>query len=528
MTKQKKTEIVTEQVSEQDVWDILTYAASLGYNNAILTPMLVNQRMKDINLNPVAATENDLNQALADPKNSELQLYEFSQSFELTSQIYKKLLSYMSNILSFDMTYECINADVSDYKSKAYKKDLDIFKKFIDNFNYKEIFSGVVSELFRSEAAFYCPREDGDRLVLQELPSSPTYTMLTGRWVNGLTFSFNMMHFLLPGVDLKMYPKFFSEKFRTLWGEGKNKEYIPSLPPELRGKSEWIYWVDVPVNVGWVFKLNQGIPSRIPHFAPMFLDLIQQPLIRALQKNINMSVAKRMILGAVGTLKDAQSKVKDQFAINPDTLGKFLAVVQAAIGDSLKVAAAPLDGLQGISFPSENEVYSSYLQTALATSGISTDLIFTSSVKRDAISTQLAVNVEEDLLYGIYPQFENFMNYFINKRTSKYKFKVHFEGSQFFNNRAQRFERAMTLADKGIVLPNLISSSIGMNPFEFQRNLEEAQSNDWVSKLTPIISAFQMSGDSKKGRPSKSDSELSDSGAQTRSDASNVSRGGKK
>lgn len=524
MVKKKSEEIL---MSEQEVYDVLLYAKELGYNNAILTPMLINARMRDITLNPVQATENSLTQAMNDPKDNELMLQEFSQDFEIQSQVYKKLLEYLGNLLSFDMTYECINAKPEDYKTPAYKKDLDEFKKFIDGFEYKAEFSRVVGELLRNEAAFYCPREDSGRLVLQELPASPTYTMITGRWLDTFSFDFNFYWFLQPGVDIKMYPPFFRKKYNELWGGKPQTEYISSTSPFLRD-GNYIYWQQIPADIGWVFKFNPSIATRVPHFAGLFLDLIQQPLMRALQKNINMSVAARMILGEVGTLKDAQAKVKDQFAINPETLGKFLALVKAAVGESMKVAAAPLENMKPVEFAAENDVYNSTLKTTLASSGVNANLVFTSDAKPNTIETQLSLNVDEQLMCSLYPQFELFLNHQINKRTKHYKFKIHFEGTQFFNNRQQRLDTQTTLLGLGIVLPQKVAAAIGMNPFEFQRQLDEAKAMGWVDGLTPITPAAQTSAKESAGRPAKKDGELSDSGDQTRSTGSNIGKGGKK
>jgi hypothetical protein len=524
-----KKEIVVEEVSEQDVWDILSYAKELGYNNSILTPMLINQRLKDITLSNVSPDETTLNAAMADPKDNEIALLEFSQDFQIKSQVYKKLLSFLSNMLSFDLTYECINATFKDFKSKEYKEDLDIFKKFVDSFNYREQFSSVVGELLRNEAAFYCKRIDpaSDKMVLQELPASPQWTYINGHSAYGLAFDFNMYWFIQPGVDLKMYPKFFIDKYKELWHDGTFNKYIPSSPFNTR-ETSWVYWQQIPSDVGWCFKFDNTLATRVPHFAGLFLDLIQQPVMRALQKNINISTAKRMIVGEVGLLKDAAAKVKDQFSINPDTLGKFLAVVQAAVGESMKVAAAPLNNMKAIEFKSENELYAKYLNTALATSGVNTNLIFTSDVKQNVEETRLSLNVDEQEMYNLYPQFENFMDYHINKLTHKYRFKTHFEGTKFYNNKEQRFDKAMSLTDKGIVLPNLIAASLGMNAFELQRQMDEARANGFIDTLTPVISSAQMSGDAKAGRPSKSDSELTDSGADTRGAGSNLGKGGKR
>lgn len=529
MTNKKVKEEET-LLSEQDVWNVLTYADSLmgggGIYQSVLNPMLLNQRLKDITMNPLQASETALANAMASPKSSEVELLGFSEGFELQSQVYKRLLSYLGNMLDFGLSYSS-NAKSTDYKSPAYNKDLDEVKKFFDRFDYKQEFSTAVKQMLRSEAVFYCPRFDMDRIVLQELPSSPIYSMITGRWDYGLSFSFNLYWFALSGISIDMYPDFFKEKVNEFWQNSGGQKYDPALPSVLRGSSSYVFWQDIPGNVGWCWKLSPEIATRIPYFAPLFLDLVQQPVMRALQKNINLSVASRTLIGQIGTLKDTGAKLKDQFNINPDLLGKFLSLVKSAVGESLKVAAAPLDNLQGISFPAENEVYDSYLRTALASSGINSNLIFTNSLRPNSLESQLSTNTDESLMFSLYPQFESFLNFHVNRLTKKFKFNFEFEGSQFFNNREQRLATQQALMAQGIVLPHKISAAIGMNPFSFQRQMEEAKAMGWVDQLTPIVPAFQQGADTGAGRPKKKDGDLGDSGDQTRSDGANIGRGGK-
>jgi len=532
-TKKKELETIPEDLTSGEVWNILDFAQQLtggSFYTSVLTPYLVSGRMRDVTLNPMAATEASLNAALSDPKNSEVALQSFSQDFEIKSQIYRKLLSYLGNLLSFDLNYTCINAKPSDYTTTAYSKDLDQVKIFFDRFDHKSEFASVVKEMLRNEAYFCSPRFEGKKIVLQELPASPAYSMITGKWSYGLLFSFNMYWFIQPGVDVRMYSPFFAKKYEEFWKNTNGlKGYDPSLDAVLaRGNSSYVYWQDIPTNIGWCWKFQPELITRLPRFVGLFLDLIQQPLMRELQKNINMSAAARIILGQIGTLKDTSAKVKDAFNINPKLLGDFLALVKSAIGEALKVAAAPLENMQAVSFPTANDVYSSFLKTSLSSAGVSTSLIFDEGNNRtNAVQIQLSVNNDENDMKSLYPYFENFLNYQIDLLTKKFKFKFMLEGTNFFNDRAQRLERATTLSDRGIVLPQKFSSALGMNPFDFQRQLDEAQSTKWVDKLTPIILAAQQSGKENAGRPQKSDDKLGDSGEDTRSSGANIDKGGK-
>jgi len=519
----------TDELSEENVWNILEFASSFGgygYNN-IMTPMLLNQRMKDLNLNPLAATEQSLNDALIDPKNSELALQSFSEDFESKSQIYKRLLSYLQNLLAFDMNYTCINAKTGDYSGKSYQRDKDKISEFFDKFDYKKEFNIAVGEMLRNETFFFCPRWDMDQIVLQELPASPNYTMITGRWSYGFLFSMSAYWFILPGVDINLYPNFFIKKYNELCGNNNALQtYDPSLSPQARGNSSWVFWMDIPVDVGHVFKLNPALSTRIPYFTGLFSDLVNQSIMRSLQKNINMSAASRIIIGEVGQLKDAAAKLKDAFNISPALLGNFLALVKSSIGDAVKTAALPLNNVKSINFPAENELYSSYLKTSVAMSGVNSNLIFSNDLKMNAVETQLSLGVDIQLMENIYPQMAAFLNYHVNRFTDKFKFKFSLEGSNFYTDRQQRFDKQMELSALGMVLPQKIAASLGMSPFDFQRQLDEGRETGFTDKLTPIISAFQQ-GSKDVGRPQKNDTTLSDEGSETRGQGSNIDKGGK-
>ena len=524
--KVKEEEVLLSEEQVNQVFDFAKFAMAQSSYSNVLTPEMLSSRMRDVSMNPLAATETSLNSAMLDPKNSEINLMSFSENFELQSMPYKRLIDYLSGMLSWDMTYTS-DVEEKDYDSGAYKKDLKSVQEFFDKFDYKKSFSEVVRQLLRNEA-YFCALRFSEKLILQELPSSPIYTRITGRWDYGLLGSFNMMWFLLPGVDINLYPPFFARKYNELWGgqNGKSPQYIPSLPPESRGDSSWVYWQDLEPQDFWVFKGTEEIATRIPYFSPVFQDLIGLPLMRNLQKNINMSTASRLLVGEIPYLNNAKSAVKDQLAIDPQTLGKFMQLLRSAISEALKVTGAPLANLQGISYPAENDVYSSSIRTSVASSGINTNLIFSNESKNNVVESQLSLNVDEQIATKLYPQFEAFLNYHVNRFTKRYKWSFKFEGTNFFTNRKNRLDAQMGLLPLGIVLPQKISAALGMSPFEFERQLAEGRANKWVDKLTPIISGAQLGGDT--GRPAKSDTTISDEGANTRGSGGNIGRGGKK
>jgi hypothetical protein len=307
-----------------------------------------------------------------------------------------------------------------------------------------------------------------------------------------------------------------------------HREYIPHIDPNLRAQSGWVYWQSVPPETGFAFKLNQDSASRIPYFTGLFQDLYLQPLMRQLQRDKSIISAAKIVFGEVPLLdKTAKTTVKDMFALDAKSLANFLTLLKSGVGNAIKVAAAPLDGVKGIDFPSEQDIYNEYLNNATASSGINSNLIFTGKNKPNVMETQLSLATDEQLMESmIYPMCEDFVDYQLSRITKRYAFKIKFEGSNFFTNRTQRIERLTPFMNAGIILPQKYAAALGMEPREFERQMQEAKARGFTDTLTPIVMASQMGGQGA-GAPKKSDSDISDSGEQTRETGGNIGRGGK-
>lgn len=522
-----------ELLSEQEVWDWLAFAKGLGLSGLTGMPLtvdLVNARMRDITLTTGVGgvTESQVTSAMSNPKDNENELLRISESFAISSTLYKRLLDYMAGLLSFDYTYYAKNiTKPEEYKSKAYRKDLDVVKKFFDNFDHKSQFSMVVKQLLREETFFGVLRTDGAKYVLQQLPSD--YCKIDGRFDYGLLYSFNYNWFRQSGVDVSMYPPVFAKNYQKLYGGSNLTNYNPSLPIDLRGNSMFVHWIDCsPVDGFWAWKMTPEIIARIPYFAGMFQDISLTSLVRGLQKSSYMAQAVKFILGEVALLnKETKATVKDAISISPDLLGKFMALIKSAVNsEAVRIATAPLQNLQGVEFGGSDSIYSSHLRSMVGNSGINTNLLYSADTKPNLIETQLSEDVDLLVMQQLYPSFSNMIEFFINQETIKYKFGIIFEGSNIYLDRQRRLGVQTQLMSQGVVNPQRLAAAVGQSPFVFQAQLDEARMNDWVKNLTPIIPAAQLSGKDGSGRPQKPEDQLSDGGAQTRQDGGNMERGG--
>jgi hypothetical protein len=526
-TKQLDTQT---EIDKTIVYSVLEFARALAGSlyPSILTPDLINSRLKEISYNPLAATEDSLNKALSDPKQSEDQLRSFVEYYEAISAPIRRIISYMASQLSLDLLYTVTNAELEDYKSVKFKKDQKIVYDWLDRFDYQTHFRNVIKQVLRNEIFACCVREEGQKIVIQELPIQ--YCKITSKWDFGYLIDFNFYYFLLPGVSLDGFPDFFKKKFAELFGgESGYKTYNPLMSPELRGSSQWVYWVSLPPEVGWVFKLDPSLTTGTPYLSSLLPEFLNQGVMRSLQKDMNIASATKILSASIPLLKDQGAKVANALALDPKLTGQFLALVQGALSSAIKLAVAPIENISAVSFDGDSEMYDTWLRTALASSGQNTAMFYTSKLKANSTESQLSFQSDSLMMeQQLYPQMSNFLNYFIGRKLSKFKYNFMFEGNAYYLSRQQRLDKANALAMNGIVLPQLYSSALGLKPQDFYRMLEESKAIGFVDKLTPIVSSFQQpAGKDGAGRPQKSDSEIGDAGQDTRDSGTNIDKGGK-
>lgn len=498
---------------------------------SVFNPMLTNARMQSVTLSGSGeVSEARVAKALANPRESEDELLSISEILEYSNPIYKRIISYLSNLPSWDYTYYCKNVKkVSDYKSGKYLEALDVLKEFMFKFDVKSQFSSALRQLLRQETFFTVFRDEGkDRYVLQELPSN--YCLITGRWDYGLLFSFNYYYFAQGGIDIDFYPPIFKETYTKVFKGQNITDYNPSASVDTRGNNIWVQWADCsPMDGFWGWKFSNELISRIPQFASLFPDFAMLPTVRSLQRNAYLVSATKLVFSELPFLKDAKATVRDAVSMSPKLLGEFLALVKSGLNnDSVKFTSAPVQNIQGIDFEHDNDMYSSYSKNVTGQSGINGNLISSTSQKMNSLETGLSADVDSFTSTSIYPYFNQFMEYQINKRLkekgSEYRFGFNFEGTNFYTDRQRRLETQTTLMSQGVVLPQSIAAAIGKDPFVMQAQMDEARENKWAEKLTPVVPAAQISGGEKSGRPSKSDDELGEEGMNTRDAGSNLAK----
>ena len=513
-----------EKLTKSDIQNIIDFSAGLMAVDNFYSPFLSNQLLTNLNNNPRLPSAESVKKALNDYKNSgeELQGFvEFASSFDM---IFKRTLYSYANALSFDLQITCKNAYTdSDYQSDEYKKDRQTVDNFLTNFDYKKEFYNVLLNVLKRDTYFtwFRKTKTGNRgkmkFALQIMPQE--YCMLTGYFEKGLLWSMNQLYWTLPGVDLDSYDPSLKRTYQRAL-ENAELNYKPSAPLNERNGS-YVLWADVsPLDGAWCFKWATDNFANNPFLSPYVANVLRSDEIGELQYNKDLIAASGILAGEIKLFDSAKSGQKaNQFSIDPKTLGTFMSLVKKGLQSTIKAVAVPLENIKFFQFEDKNP--NSYTNELTTTAGIGTGIsrVIYSSDKMSNAELEAALNEVYQTMKPMYAQFNNFLDFYVNQMTSKYKFKFEFVGSNYQFERDARFDKMMKMADKGLVLNSSAwASAVGMNPVTFDRMLAESKYTGWIDKYSTMMLNANTSSykDNEGGRERKNARDLTDSGEASR------------
>lgn len=485
-------------LTQEQVYDVFEFAKSYynsvngingvgRYMDGAYTPYLTNERLSEIGLTPRSASQNDLVNYMKSPINNQDALVGYSEFLQITDMTAKRAVGYLGNLPSFDYWFYCTNIqDSKEVESDEYKRDEGIVKDFLSKFDVKGQFSSICRRMSQIDAYYSVFRMDGEKYEFQELPYN--YCKITGKNLSwGYQFDFDMNWFLKMGLSLEQYPPIFAKMFNRVMEEKNLGDYNPANPLNKRMGTFalWSQTSSLPNKGNFTcFKMNSDIYSTIPYLTPAFQDAVNKPLIRKLQNDQYIIASHKIMIGLIPLLKEQKSgQIKDALAVNPTTMGQFLALLKRGLSDAIKITGAPFSDVKQVDFelPTKN-MYDEYSKSLAANTGVTSRIVY-SSDSMTATEATLSSEVDEMLATAIYPQFAKWLSSEINFFTKKYKFNFVFEGSKFSRSREKRFDTVMRLADKGIVMPAKIASSLGMDIFQLKELMRQGKFGDFNDLL---------------------------------------------
>lgn len=535
--KEIQESLANGEMTTAQTWDFVKFAMNMGsVFNGYNTPQLANQTLIQLNNNPSVPTFDNLLKALQDAPYSAETLQNYSEFMQTWDSIYEKTLRHFRGLLSYDYYMVCNNATKDSYKDPEYIKDKKRAEKFMYSFNYKKEFDRVVAELLKSGQCFSWFRTnygtfndealaDDEETVnvkrqskfsLQIMPQK--YCMLEGYWQGGLNYAFNMQYFLKSGVDIKEYDPSLMKKYVDMYYKGKPQEYSASSQLYDRDGS-FAQWTQVSSEDGaWAWLFDDSTFSGIPPFANIMKSVFNNDIIESLQKDKNVLSAFALLMGEMELMdKEKSGQKPDQFAINPETLAKLLGFAKNSLNKSVKQIPLPLTETKYAQFTDNSPLMAQYQYQMSSSLGASASSLIYNNGKMAQFEMQSALMEDYNLMKRLYLQFSDFVNYFLNRKTKKYKFTIVFDGSNIPFEREYKKKTLMEFSTVGMT-PNesYFSSVLGIPAHMFSHMREEANATIGEN-LTLLLNANTSKNGGEVGNPKADTTELGDAGEQSQS-----------
>lgn len=537
-----------EKISEQEVWNVVEYAEALyrGLKGLSIdeyyNTQTENRTLVGLNNNPQVPTQDSIREAIANYKTEAENLQDYSEFMRMWDGIYNQLIDYKLNLLSFDVNKYCINIkDPKEYSSKEYKEDCKRVSKFFENFCTKQEFRDVTKNMLINDTFFVWLRdsygsfddeaislenEDGyvekklQSFALQIMPQK--YCKITGQFVSkgakGFTWDMDMNYFLNQNSNILDYDPSLIKSFNSMKQNGALRSFIIDNNAQLNKTNGMATnsWVRTKVNNGaWVFKYDTSNFNAVPPMAYMLKACFTNDVIEKLQMDKDIISANAIILGEMKTRdKDNVGNNKNAFTIDPKQVGQLMKLARNGINKNIKQIALPLEETRLYQFADNNSnMYKNKLNSTGALGAHNGAMVYTDSNLTQE-QAQIATTIDfESIANSVYPQFENFLNFFVNKKTKKYKFRFKLSGSTIGFIRQKEIDNHLKFSDKGVqVPPQRIGTLLGYEAEEFESYMAEAMYGDMKDNLFLLLNnnTSKDGGDGQSGAPQKDVSDLAD------------------
>ena len=552
----------TEEITKEEVWNVVEFAQALYKGFAGISDYLVynteqkNQLLAETDNNPkIPKSLEEIKYAIANYVKNPEQLQGFSEFMAMWDGIYKQAIDYKLNLLSFDISKYCINVkNSSEYKSQEYLDDCKRVSKFLQNFGAKQAFRNATKQMLLRDTYFCWLRDsygsfDDDIIelnddnisekktssyALQTMPQK--YCKITGEFTaknlrgKGFLWDFDLNYFYNSNVNILDYDPSLAKSFKEFRDNEKLKSFIIDNNKELNSQNSYYgnNYVRTKVNNGaWVFKFSNETFLQEPPLAYLLKSVFNDDLIEELQKDKDIISANAIITGEMKTRdKDNVGNNKSAFTIDPKQVGVLMKLARSGIDRNIKQIALPLEDIKMYQFSdSNNNMVSNKFATNAGLAGHNSHIIYSSDSLTQE-QARIASTVDyHSIADAVYPQFENFLNFFVNKKTKKYKFRFKVSGSTLLFLRQDELDQHTKMMDKGIQIPlGRIGSLLGYEADEFEYLVNEAKFGDMQDKLFLLMNSNTAkdqfggvsSGDGEKGRPQSNFEDLTDSGAKDR------------
>ena len=414
------------------------------------------------------------------------------------SILYKRLMEYFATIITMDYYLAPVN---SFGKSKAEKNKLN--KNFIravtltESMSIKHTFQKITKILMEDGIFFGYKRETDNGLIIQRIPSD--WCRLTSCINECWNFAFNFSFFdspKKPNSDEKITELTFENfppEFKTLYGKYK-----------ATGEK----WQDLDNTKTACFKSDETLFFSIPPFVGIYDDIIDLDNAKELKGLNDKLDTYKLLVQKIPMMKE--SGKANQFAIDAHDAKEFHNNIKRNLPDGVELATTPME-LSGVTFDKslkDKKDVKDARENVFESIGVSGLIMGT--VNNGSIGLNRSIEADVAAMSPLLRQYERWFK----RELMSYNFRLVFLDISPYN-RAEYIDQLLKTAQFGYS-KMMLAAAQGMTPGEFlSMCVLENEVLDLTEMLIPLQSSHTATG-TDKGDKSKSDSDLSDEGIQSK------------
>lgn len=452
---------------------------------------------------------------LANPQKYEKDLRELSIVLTTISPQYQSLNEYFSSICRF---IPVVNVNMDKYSSiekteekvKKVSKDYYSAISLVDKMNIQHEFQKITSVCMIEDVFYGYEYDTKDSYYIQRLDSD--YCRISQIVDGCFAFDFDFKYFddikKVKNTDentlIENYPTEFQEKYKIYKTMGNKFRWQP---------------LDYENTI--CIKYFENLPFAFPPFANLFDDIADLSDYKELNKTKNEVDNYKFIGLEIPTLSKAEKA--DDFAVDPDTALTFYEMILNSLpkGVGAFISATPFNEVNfNSSTSTEKDEVSNAENSILLGSGVS-PIVFGKGANNGG-TVKYSNKTDQAKMFKFYRQFERWLN---RKLKTKYKGRIK---AKLLNVTEWNIddERDKLLKNAQYGVPNKLELMALNNTTQQEMEGSMFLENEVLKlhdKWIPLQSTHTQSGD-EEGRPQLDDTELTESGTQSREDDVNANR----
>lgn len=417
------------------------------------------------------------------------------------SSHFARIIQYFTSLTYLRYVISPYKVDLAKVNKKTLKNNYHRVVNLLSSGNLETELRKIIKHCFKYDTFYGTIWQTSDSLSIQQLPDD--YCAITEVEGNVFNVTFNFSYFDTYPDRLAYYPEEFRVKYR------RYKD-----PKGLRQK-----WIVLDSPMSFAIKFNDDITDYpLPPFAGLLREIYDLEDFKNLKltktelENYALLVMKLLINKDSGEWLLDEKKSKQIFnnlsAVLPDEVGAVLTPMEI---DKIDFYRSEADDADTVSQAEEN---------IFTAAGVSS-LIFNNS-KASANALLISIKADQALTFSLVKSIENALNRYVQWLSYGKNFKIEFLDISMYNEK-EMADQYLKACQYGAPFISRYCASLGVGQDKLENmNFLETELLDLPSKFIPLTNSAQMSSDAieekEAGRPRLDDTELTDSGAQSRQD----------